>query len=144
MRWRLEKETRDSLRKLIKTNAETCENSKNLLGLLMLANNDGEGKTEKLGEEEIIDECKTFYFAGKETTANLLTWAFLLLSIHPDWQSKAREEIDAVFGEDELPTAENLTKLNTVSLISFSKFVELHETCYVNIYLCETDKLDTE
>lgn len=117
MRWRLEKETRDSLKKLIKMNAETCENSKNLLGLLMLAHKDEEGQTEKLGEDEIIDECKTFYFAGKDTTANLLTWAFLLLSIHPEWQSKAHEEIHAVFGEYELPTAENINKLNIISLI---------------------------
>ncbi|KAF9620284.1 hypothetical protein IFM89_011019 [Coptis chinensis] len=117
MRWRLEKETRDSLRKLIKMNGEMCKSSKNLLGLLMLANKDQEETVERLGVEEIIDECKTFYFAGKETTANLLTWALLLLSLHQDWQNKAREEINHVYGGNEIPTAENLSNLKTVAWI---------------------------
>ncbi|KAL5715189.1 unspecific monooxygenase [Ranunculus cassubicifolius] len=117
IRWRLAKETRDLLLNLIKKNGENCENSKNLLGLLMLAHKDEQGKTEKLSLEEIIDECKTFYFAGKETTANLLTWAFLLLSINQEWQTKARQEIISVLGEKEVPSAENLHKLNIITLI---------------------------
>ncbi|KAI4965181.1 hypothetical protein ZWY2020_055260 [Hordeum vulgare] len=83
----LNKEIRHSLRRLIEANRNKCEDSKNLLGLMLSAS-----KTDnecKMGIEEIIDECKTFYFAGKETTANLLTWATLLLALHQEWQHKA-------------------------------------------------------
>jgi cytochrome P450 len=112
MRWQIDKEIRNSLRKLIETNRHNCVESKNLLGLMLAASkSDGQ----ELGIEEIIDECKAFYFAGKETTANLLTWAVLLLAVHGEWQHKAREEVMAVCGKDQHPSADGLANLKTVS-----------------------------
>ncbi|VAH19059.1 unnamed protein product [Triticum turgidum subsp. durum] len=111
----LNQEIRSSLRKLIETNGRKCEDSKNLLGLMLSAS-----KTDnefKMGIEEIIDECKTFYFAGKETTANLLTWATLLLALHKEWQDKARSEVYQVCGKHKHPNAENLSSLKIVNMV---------------------------
>ncbi|XP_077229450.1 cytochrome P450 734A1-like [Tasmannia lanceolata] len=114
-RWTLDKEIRQSLRKLIQLNREMSENTKNLLGLMIFANKNQEEK-QRIGIEEIIDECKTFYFSGKETTSNLLTWALLLLALHQEWQSKAREEIISVYGCD-TPTENTLNQPKIVGMI---------------------------
>lgn len=63
--------------------------------------------------EDIVDECKTFYFAGHETTSSLLGWSIFLLAIHKDWQKRAREEVIDLFGKNN-PNADGITRLRTV------------------------------
>ncbi|XP_021285150.1 cytochrome P450 734A1 [Herrania umbratica] len=116
-RWRLEKETRESVRALIRGNSKRRENSSSLLSLLMSSYKNQDDQEERLGEEDIIDECKTFYFAGKEAAANALSWALLLLALNPEWQGKAREEVVRICGNDKLPVAENLNDLKIVNMI---------------------------
>lgn len=117
MRRRLEKETRDSIRKLIGNSTNIQENPKALLALLMSPYKNQNDEQERLNVEEITDECKTFYFAGKETTANLLTWIFILLALHQDWQNEAREEVLSTCGDNKLPSAGNLADLKIVNMI---------------------------
>ncbi|KAK2981281.1 hypothetical protein RJ640_006982 [Escallonia rubra] len=48
------------------------------LGLLVKANHDSD-EGNRITEDDVVDECKTFYIAGHETTTSLLTWTVLLL-----------------------------------------------------------------
>uniref|UniRef100_A0A0D9XDJ3 Cytochrome P450 n=1 Tax=Leersia perrieri TaxID=77586 RepID=A0A0D9XDJ3_9ORYZ len=64
----------------------------------------------------VIDECKTFFFAGHETSALLLTWTIMLLATNPTWQDKARAEVALVCG-DQPPSADHLSKLTVLQMI---------------------------
>lgn len=113
LRWKLEKETTELIRKLIEKNKETIQHPNTLLASLISPSK----KDDILDLKEIVDECKTFYFAGKETTANLLTWAFLILALQQEWQNKAREEVIRVCGHNAFPCANNLANLKIVNMI---------------------------
>jgi cytochrome P450 family 709 len=90
-----------------------------LLGLMLEAcKPERDGGPQLLSMGEIIDECKTFFFAGQETTSHLLTWAMFLLSTHPEWQERLREEVIRECGgrdEHRTPTHDMLNKLKLAS-----------------------------
>jgi cytochrome P450 len=63
-----------------------------VVGDLMEAQVDGE----RLPSEAVRDEAMTLLLAGHETTANLLTWAWHLLSRNPDIAARLRREAAAL------------------------------------------------
>eukprot|EP01018_Ginkgo_biloba_P017025 Gb_01907 [translate_table: standard] len=91
-----------------------------LLGLMMAANKNetinGDNKHLCMSVQDIVDNCKTFYFAGHETTSLLLTWTVVLLGMHTDWQERARNEVLDVCKKD-YPNAEVLGRLKIVNMI---------------------------
>ncbi|KAF8696976.1 hypothetical protein HU200_036622 [Digitaria exilis] len=124
---RINKEIETILRNLIGKRIQAMkkgdESTKDdLLGLLLESNmrvTDGGSKSGMaMTIEDIIGECKLFYFAGMETTSVLLTWTMVVLSIHPEWQDRAREEVLGLFGKNK-PELEGLGGLKIVTMILY-------------------------
>ncbi|OWM64438.1 cytokinin hydroxylase-like [Punica granatum] len=88
-----------------------------LLGMLLneMQKKSGSGVF-SLNLQLIMDECKTFFFAGHETTALLLTWTVMLLASNPSWQEKVREEVTRVCS-GKPPGVEHLSKLTMLNMV---------------------------
>ncbi|KAK3027257.1 hypothetical protein RJ639_041203 [Escallonia herrerae] len=85
------------------------------LGKLIEANHEID-KNKWISEEDMVDECKTLYFAGNDTTTSLLGWTILLLATHKDWQEKARNEVIEFFGQTSI-NSDGIARLRVINMI---------------------------
>ncbi|MFQ6649784.1 hypothetical protein Gotur_023615 [Gossypium turneri] len=111
----------DSVMKIVKKREEKVVTGEadsfgnDFLGLLVNAYHDLD-ENNKISIQDLVDECKTFYFAGQETTNSLLAWTILVLAVHTDWQEKARREVIEIIGKGN-PNSEGIAKLKTITMI---------------------------
>ncbi|MBA0647545.1 hypothetical protein Goklo_015394 [Gossypium klotzschianum] len=119
----LSKGIQDCVMKIVKKREDKVENGEansfgnDFLGLLAKAYHDPD-KNNRLSMEDLVDECKTFYFAGQDTVNSLLAWMVFLLAIHGDWQEKARREVFEIFG-NQIPDSEDISKLKIMTMIIY-------------------------
>ncbi|MCL7036320.1 hypothetical protein MKW94_019329 [Papaver nudicaule] len=96
---------------LMKT--DSFSSTTDLLGLLLQSSY---SESNGLTIEEVIEECKVFYSAAQETNSTLLTWAMVVLAMHPDWQDKAREEVERICGR-EVPGFKDIAHFKIMMMI---------------------------
>ncbi|OVA00502.1 Cytochrome P450 [Macleaya cordata] len=153
--WKLDKEIKKSLIKLIERRKEnSCEElpngcPKDLLGLMINAgakdaalirtsSSSSSSSPSTITILDIVEECKSFFFAGKQTTSNLLTWTTILLAMHPEWQELAREEVLKVCGSRDIPTKDDVAKLKTLGMI-VNETLRLYPPAIATIRRAKTD-----
>ncbi|KAK1404868.1 Secologanin synthase [Heracleum sosnowskyi] len=120
----IDNEVRSALKTIINKRLKAMQAEEfihdDLLGILLQSNSIEikENRNMKYGMtvDEVIEECKLFYIAGQETTSNLLTWTMILLSQHPYWQERAREEVLHAFGNNK-PGIDGLNHLKVINMI---------------------------
>lgn len=108
--WGLHKQVHRLILEIVKESGE----DKNLLrAILHSASSSKVG----LGEAEnfIVDNCKSIYFAGYESTAVTAAWCLMLLGLHPEWQDRVRQEVLEVCGGRPLDS-QSLQKMKNVCM----------------------------
>lgn len=95
--------------RFIEEHRSADEDMGDLLSMLMAVRyDDGSAMT----DQQLRDESMTLFLAGHETTATALSWAFYLLTQHPEIAAKLREEVDAVLESGRAPTVADLPRLD--------------------------------
>ncbi|KAJ7532626.1 hypothetical protein O6H91_13G012200 [Diphasiastrum complanatum] len=111
-----------------------------LLGCLLYESEGGNHETKsrkKLSIKDVIIECQTLYFAGHDTTANLITWTVMLLSLHPQWQERARKEALEIcngnpIDDEKLRSFKTLTMILQEALRLYPAVAELTRVAHKN------------
>jgi cytochrome P450 len=83
----------------IQDKKRTTDNSSKPRDILDLALTDPEYGS-SVSMSELVDQMKTFFFAGHDTTASTISWSYYFLSHHPAALTRLRAELDDIFGAD--------------------------------------------
>uniref|UniRef100_A0A0E0EG95 Cytochrome P450 n=1 Tax=Oryza meridionalis TaxID=40149 RepID=A0A0E0EG95_9ORYZ len=114
--WRLNGRVRALILDLVGENGE--EDGGNLLSA-MLRSARGGGEVAAAAEDFVVDNCKNIYFAGYESTAVTAAWCLMLLALHPEWQDRVRDEVQAACcgGGGRSPDFPALQKMKNLTMV---------------------------
>lgn len=100
--------------RIIEERRRSGKEKDDLIGMLLAARDEDTG--EGMSDTQLRDEVMTLFLAGHETTANLLTWAWYLISTNLEVEQRLHAELDTVLGE-RLPTMADLQGLSYTRMI---------------------------
>ena len=92
----------------------TGETGDDLLGMLMQVEDADDGS--RMTNQQLRDEVSTLMLAGRETTANTLSWTWMLLGEHPNVRERLSQELTSVL-QGNAPTVEDLKRLPYTTMI---------------------------
>ena len=99
---------------LIRARRAQTATSNDLLSMLMAARDEDTGQ--QMDDKLLRDEVATLMLAGHETTANALSWTWMLLAQHPAAQQKLQAELQQVLA-GRLPTLGDMKQLTYTNQI---------------------------
>ncbi|CAI9103151.1 OLC1v1001597C1 [Oldenlandia corymbosa var. corymbosa] len=113
--WALTKEIKELILNVVKERTEAGY-EKDLLQMVMETARKEELISDDALDRFIVDNCKTIYFAGYESTAISAAWCLMLLAANPEWQERVRSEVvDACRGR--VPDTESIRNIKSLTMV---------------------------
>ncbi|CAI9103164.1 OLC1v1001610C1 [Oldenlandia corymbosa var. corymbosa] len=114
--WALAKEIKELILNVVKERTKAGY-EKDLLQMVMeTARNEEFIRSHEELDRFIVDNCKTIYFAGYESTAISAAWCLMLLAANPEWQERVRSEVvDTCRGR--VPDAESIRTMKSLTMV---------------------------
>ncbi|KAG2187290.1 hypothetical protein INT44_004975 [Umbelopsis vinacea] len=111
----------DRKRKTLASNKNNIEEvDKDLLTLMLEANEDTENPQHQLSDAELRDNLAVFFLAGHDTTSNTLCFALYYLAANQHVQEKAREEALRILGDGDdivYPSAQQCSDMKYIYMV---------------------------
>jgi len=104
----------EAIYKLIQQRRDSDEETKDLLSMLMHARDEETGQ--QMNDKQLRNEVVTLMLAGHETTANALSWTWVLLSKYPEVRNKLQDELNQVLA-GRSPTVEDIPQLRYTDMV---------------------------
>ena len=87
---------------------------------------------------ELVDQLKTFFFAGHDTTASTISWSYYFLSHHPNQLLRLRKELDSIFGANTTPSQVSQKLISDPKLLdkirlyprSYQRIITVRTACF--------------
>ncbi|KAL6906013.1 hypothetical protein ACP4OV_003614 [Aristida adscensionis] len=120
--WKLDQEVRLLILELSKEHKSSSNNGTHMsthssLLHAIIHGADHSPRHSRASEDFIVDNCKSIYFAGHETTAVTASWCLMLLATHPKWQNRARAETLEVCHGRTMLDIDTLRRLKTLTMV---------------------------
>ncbi|KAI8575217.1 hypothetical protein K450DRAFT_262785 [Umbelopsis ramanniana AG] len=111
----------DRKRKTLASNKHNIEEGeKDLLTLMLEANEDTGNPQHQLSDVELRDNLAAFFLAGHDTTSNALSFALYYLAVNQHVQGKAREEAIRILGDGDdivYPSAQQCSDMKYIYMV---------------------------
>ncbi|XP_057724504.1 cytochrome P450 714C2-like [Arachis stenosperma] len=121
--WKLEKDVKNCILEVVRDRKEYANDDNNkfkdLLQMVLEAAKNS-NLSEGVIENFIVDNCKTIYVAGYETTAITAAWCLMLLASNQEWQDLVRAEALQICN-GKIPDSTMLSKMKQLTMV-------IHET----------------
>ncbi|KAM3393451.1 hypothetical protein ACQJBY_014253 [Aegilops geniculata] len=115
--WHLDKLVKHKISQIIDARLASSVYEDDLLGQMLQLQLQACSSAESLSTEEMVGECRTFFAAGYNTSASLITWAMFLLASYPRWQEMVREEVVREYPAHQLPLVDSPGKLKLLNML---------------------------